>query len=61
MRLITRLDCSAETVVAVCSLCSWRDGPTTRPTAARLATAHRVTEHPGRSLRPDQQQLLAAR
>ena len=47
--MIVRLDCSAETVVAVCSLCSWRDGPTTGHTARALATAHRVAEHPGQA------------
>jgi hypothetical protein len=61
VRLIVRLDCSAETVVAVCSLCAWRDGPTTRHTAARLATAHRVAEHPGQAASKAVRALAAAR
>ena len=52
MRLVTTLDCSAVTVVAVCAACPWRVGPTNRATAARLATAHRLAEHQGASLRP---------
>lgn len=49
VRVIVRLDCSAETAVAVCSLCSWRDGPTSAFTARTLATAHRNAEHPAQA------------
>jgi len=46
-RLVVRLDCSAETALAVCQRCRWRAGPTTRETARVLADRHRDAVHPG--------------
>jgi len=46
---IVRLDCSAESVLAVCAVCGWRDGPTSKHTARVLAAAHRAAEHPAQA------------
>jgi hypothetical protein len=61
VRVIVRLDCSAETAVAVCALCPWREGPTSAHTARVLGTAHRIAAHPGQAQSWATRQQLAAR